>query len=49
MQTRFIVKAVSACGTYRETLKFSTREEAEQYAAAIRATGAWVANVKEQN
>lgn len=37
-----LVKIVSPCGTYRETIRCVTMEEAEGYAAALRAEGSKV-------
>lgn len=38
----FILKIVSPCGTYRETIKCITLEEANMYAEALRAEGSTV-------
>lgn len=41
---RFILKAVSECGTYKETLRCLTQEEADRFAATLKAEG-WVVTI----
>lgn len=38
----FILKITSPCGTYKETMKCRTMEEAHAYADALRAEGSTV-------
>lgn len=43
----FMVQAVSGCKSYRESLRCLTSQEAEQYAAALRAEG-WTVTIKQK-
>lgn len=42
VKAQITLKIVSPCGTYKETMKCVTMEEAEMYAKALRAEGSTV-------
>ena len=42
----WIIKAISECGTYKETLRCVSEAEANSYAVALRADG-WSVTIKQ--